>query len=262
MIKFSHRISLFLLAITVFACGRSYLPGFNFRSFDDTPVEELARAVEDNDAEAIEEFLAANPDLIDYQEQKFGHTLLFLAVVNGKRDAAESLLENGSDLLIKGYSDSSDVLMTLCEGYGDNECDTGMLNLLLKYHPNLDTYCYIRGTKIPLLCKAASSIFRCKLFIETLVNTGADVNYNPDNVVGLSPVLEALYLDRLDLAHYFLVDCKAIIPDTLFLRPHTDTSKIPVSITMLLNEQDYSKEPQQQKLKQEILDYVKSQGKE
>lgn len=252
-----------MVLFTFPGCRDGYLPGFNFRSFDNTPVADLAKAVEDNDPEAIEEFLSAHPDLIDYQDNKFGHTLLFLAVVNGKRQAAETLLEHGSDLLIKDYSDSADVLMTLCEGYGTNECDTGMLNLLLRYNPDMQTYCYSdQGDKVPLLFRASQSMFTCKLFIEMLVNSGADVNYNPDNVIGLSPVCGTLMLDRLDLARYFLIDCKAEIPDTLFLRPHTDDHKIPVSITMLLNEQDYSKEPQQQKLKQEILDYVQSQGKQ
>lgn len=258
-VAFALIFGIFLLS----GCGGGYLPGFNFRSFDQTPVEELSDAVEANDAEAIEEFLKTNRVLIDYQDEKWGHSILFLAVVNDRYEAAKTLLENGANLLIRDYSDSSDVLMTFCKGYGQNECDTAMLQLLLAHHPDLHTYdINDRGEKVPLLLRASDSMFRCKRIIEMLVNAGADVNDYSREEPGWSPICTALLLERLDIARYYIIDCNADIPDTLFLRPHTDTHKIPVSITMLLNEHDYSKQAQQQRLKQEIIDYLQSQGKE
>ncbi len=246
----------------ILSCSEGYLPGFDFNSFEATPVEELADAVEADDPDAIAEFLLQNKKLIDYQEQEFGHSVLFLAVVNHKYNAVKSLLGHGASISLKDYSDSSDVLMTLCKGYGDNECDTTMLGILLQDNPDLRTFCYdSQGNRITLLCKASDSMFGCMSFIQMLVSAGADVNYNPENKPDCSPVCAALLVDRLDLARYYLIDCKAEVAEYLFLRPQGD-ARVPVTITQFLNEQSYASDPKQQQLKEEILAYLKSIGKE
>lgn len=243
------------------SCGHEYLPGFDFTSFNGTPVEELAKAVEDDDAAAISSFVKENPGLVDYQETEFGHSVLFLAVVNQKYNAVKSLLDNGASLSVKSYSDSSDVLMTLCNGYGDTECDTVMLNLLLKYSPDLRSIHYdSQGNGIPLLRTAAKSGM-CIVFIKTLVAAGADINYLPNNEADDSPIAAALMQDRLDLVKYFLIEEQAKVPAYCFIRSEK-TGPDSITVTRLLNEQDYSRDPKQQKLKQEILTYLQSAGKQ
>lgn len=259
--KFTIFIIRIGLILFVTSCGHEYLPGFDFTSFYGTPVEELAKAVEDDDAAAISAFVKENPGIVDYQETEYGHSVLFLAVVNQKYNAVKALLDNGASLTMKSYSDSSDVLMTLCNGYGDTECDTVMLNLLLKYSPDLRSVHYdSQGNRIPLLRTAAKSGM-CIVFIKTLVAAGADIDYLPNNEADDSPIAAALMQDRLDLVKYFLIEEQATIPAYCFIRSEK-TGPDSITVTRLLNEQDYSRDPKQEKLKQEILTYLQSAGKQ
>lgn len=256
-------ILIVIVLLKATSCSNNYLPGFDFDSFDETPAAELADAVEADDTEKIQEILKQNKSVVDYQEPKFGHSLLFLAVVNNKYNAARALLDNGARTDLKSFTDSSDVLMTICEGYNDNLCDTAMLNLLLRYKPNVNSHCYSSGrSKITILFKASERTFMCLSFIKTLVDNGADVNYWPENNPALSPIASAMLMSRLDIVHFYLIDCKANIPQYVTLRPGKDDIKTPITITQMLNEHDYSNDPKRQKLKLDILNYLKSIGKE
>jgi ankyrin repeat protein len=263
MRNFLLGLSCFWGALLITSCNQSYLPGFDFASFEETPVEDLAEAVENDDPEDVTAFVVQNANLIDYQDSEFGHTLLFLAVVNHKFSAAKALLDHGADLSVKSFSDSSNVLMTLCSGYSDETCDTAMLSLLLHYNPDLNSYRYdSQGNQISILFESSQRALVCLSFIKMLVRNGADVNYWPQNRAELSPVAAALLVNRLDIVRYYLIDCKAEVPSYVTLRPEREGVNTPISITQMLNEQDYSRDPAQQRIKGEILTYLSSIGKE
>lgn len=250
----------FIVMVMLCSCGESYLPGFSFNLFEGTPAENLADAVEDDDYYAVLAALKSNKNIIDYQEGEFGHSLIFLAVVNGKYDAAKALLEQGANLSLKSYSDSADVITTLSNGYYTSDCDTQMLNLLLKYSPNLYTLSYTeRGDSISLLSTAISS-GTCLTYISALINAGVDVNYTPDRTADGSPVSVAILGDRLDVAYFLLVEMRAAVPEYCALRPHGD-EHVPITITQMLSEQDYSNDPDKMVYKDKIIEYLKSINK-
>jgi hypothetical protein len=61
---------------------KSKLTGGDYRLFQNTPAWDLAKAVQDENEKKINEILAKDPKLINYQEPKYGNTLLELAIMN------------------------------------------------------------------------------------------------------------------------------------------------------------------------------------
>lgn len=90
-------------------CTQNLGPGYEFSLFKNTPVAKLARAVEDQDTLEILQIL--NDEAVDpnYQESKFGRTLLHLAVGNGKIISSKLLLENGANPNLKSINNETAV---------------------------------------------------------------------------------------------------------------------------------------------------------
>lgn len=253
-------ICLFTLLTSLISCDGRYLPGFNFRSFDATPAEGLAKAVEADDYDAVTNTIKANPSIIDFQDDKYGHSLIFLAVVNQKYEAAKALLDNGADISIKDYSDSADVLMTICAGYMENKCDTKLLELLLKYNPDMNSVQYFQTDRPVSLLSTAISSDMCIPFIDQLIESGADVNYTPSGKASGTPVSTAVLYKRLDVAYYLLNKKNALVPEYCTLRPDKG-DYLPITITQILLENDYSSDSEQQEYKEKILAHLKALNK-
>ena len=65
--------------------------------YKDTSSWELALAVRDEDAHNIEKIVKDKPELLNYQDTKYGATLLLWAVGMEKYKSAETLLKCGAD---------------------------------------------------------------------------------------------------------------------------------------------------------------------
>lgn len=76
------------------------LKGDDYRLFQQSPAWELAKAVEDEDSEKVKEIVTANPELINYQESKWGMTLLMVSAARQQMGAFKILLDNGADVSI------------------------------------------------------------------------------------------------------------------------------------------------------------------
>lgn len=84
-------IILIVIACLLFSCSnlnrekivdKSELSGGDYRLFQNTPAWELAKAVEDGNTDKIDKIVSENPELINYQESKYGETLLMLTIMN------------------------------------------------------------------------------------------------------------------------------------------------------------------------------------
>lgn len=104
------------------------LLGTDYRLFQDTPVWVLAKAVEDNDAEKIKAEVINNKVNINYQESRFGNSLLMLAITNSQYETTEELLKLGADPNLKDFYRGTNAVIDAT----DNE-DPKYLKLLLKY---------------------------------------------------------------------------------------------------------------------------------
>lgn len=94
----------FVLACLLFSCSnmcrerivdKSELTGGDYRLFQNTPAWELVKAVEDGNTKKIDKIVPENPELINYQESKYGETLLMLTIMNQQLKSFKALLKNG-----------------------------------------------------------------------------------------------------------------------------------------------------------------------
>src|SRR5471030_3301290 len=63
----------------------------NVNIYRDTPAWDLAIAVRDEDTNAIEKIVKDKPELLNYQDPKYGATLLLWSVGMEKYESAEAL---------------------------------------------------------------------------------------------------------------------------------------------------------------------------
>ena len=92
--------SILLLSVLLASCDMlsadNYI-GMDYRNFNGTIAENLAKAVICEDVEDIKEEVIDNKIPVDYKDPNYGLTMLHLAVLNEKEKSVETLLELGSD---------------------------------------------------------------------------------------------------------------------------------------------------------------------
>ena len=93
---------------------KSELTGGDYRLFQNTPAWELAKAVEDGNTNKIDKIVSENPELINYQESKYGETLLMLTIMNQQLKSFKALLKNGADVNIHDTFDGTSPLIEAC----------------------------------------------------------------------------------------------------------------------------------------------------
>lgn len=248
------------------ACSFSqYLPGFDFKLFDSTPVSQLSKAVERQDIKSIEQILSDTTIKVDYQEPKFGHTLLMLAVANGKYESVKCLLEHGASPNLRVTSDINDNCMIIGAKYGSCP-DTLIYDLLLQYGGDINTIQRIDKTNSPNpslvistpLIEAIGSW--CDEMVYYLLRHGANPNLYTQHE-GYGAISEALILDQLDIASYLIHYKGIVIPKYILIRPALgNRQEQKLSITDLLNENHYEEGTENYRLKNEIIQYLASKG--
>ena len=100
----------------------------DYRLFQDTPAWILAKAVEDDNLEKIKKEVIDNKVDINYQESRFGKSLLMLAIINNQYNTSEELLKLGANPNLKDFYRGSNAIIDA--SYIE---DSRYLKLLLKY---------------------------------------------------------------------------------------------------------------------------------
>lgn len=198
--------------------------------WNETPVQNLASAVNNQNVKQIEKLAKEQPDIINYQESQFGMTLLLWSVGMEKYEAAKALLECGADPNIIGTWEGGTALYRAA-GYSfidtDAKKDAKYVKLLLEYgadpnigfigndHNNSDEI----GTT-PLMASIGCGIEKTK----ALVEVGADINYRLPS--GKTASIMALDMggpnttfEAMLYAHYLIVEkgAKVTEPYSAFL---------------------------------------------
>jgi len=264
-----------LLSFFLFSCDEPELPGYKYSLYEDTPVYELALAIKDDDSSWVNSILKDTTIDVNYQETKFGKSLLEVAIVNQKKKAFLSLLENGANPNLRGldvgHSIISTPFITSCMSGGAKPffCNTYYMEQLLIYGADPNSY-EIRITpdglshQINALLIAISKKSEvgddCIEPIRLLIKSGADIDECTD-IEGYGAITKSLILDRLKIAKYLIVNQKATILDTVYIRRKGTPEEHALSISDLLLEEDYINEPGKRRSKLEILNYLDSIGK-
>ncbi|MET3036155.1 ankyrin repeat domain-containing protein [Chryseobacterium sp. NRRL B-14859] len=212
---------LFSLLLVVVSCNKidrdkkvdkNKLLGADYRLFQDTPAWELAKAVWDNDVNKIDEEVKKSPQIINYQEKKFGNTLLNLSVYNDNYKGFKELLKLGANPNISDSMHCSSPLITACESFDDK---TKYAEELVKYKADVNYVECSSGRNKQKTNRTALILAsdRGNLdMVKLLVKNEAKINYtNPNDEDALSL---ATLSKNYDVVLYLLqqgADCKIML---------------------------------------------------
>ncbi len=251
----------FLAAIMIilFSCNnretmvdKSELLGDDYRLFQNTPAWELAKAIEDENEDKINELINKDRKLLDYQEPIFGSTLLMLTIKNQQYKSFEVLLKNKASTKIHDTYEGSSALIEACSS---KHYDVKFAKLLLEYGANVnDVQVDIDNegkTRTPLMLASKTGNLN---LVELLVKKGADLNYK--NKHNQSAFSESIMTSRYNVAYYLLVngiDYKTPI----FFREEQGKEMFLVDI---LREEFLDLDTKEYEYKMKIVDFLKSKG--
>lgn len=197
----------------------------NIKIYKDTPAWKLALAVKSENKKKIENIVEKEPQLLNYQDPKYGATLLLWSVGNEKYKSAETLLKCGADPNIATTTYGKTPLF-LAAGYSwvdyAAKKDAKYVELLLKYGANPNQN-YIGGDEndtstepgtSPLMESIGCGMEKTK----ALAEGGADINYKTPS--GETAAICALQeggpnatLEAMEYAYYLIVEKKAKVLD-------------------------------------------------
>ena len=240
---------------------KSKLMGNDYRLFQSTPAWTLAKAVEAGDIKKINEEILQKKASVDYQESRFGKTLLMLAITNSQYDSAKTLLELGANPnLHDTFKGETPIIVA-----ADND-DPKYLKLLLAYKgdPNSIENVF-SGPKKRINSERNSALTACISAIDgkndlekvkLLVEAGADINYTKKGIIQ-TVFAEALMLEKMDVALYLIekgADYTKSITSTV-LEGGDD-----VSVLQILRNSIIDLDSEQYKKKMELVAFLKSKG--
>jgi len=222
------------------------LLGDDYRLFQKTPAWELAKAVEDNKIQKIQKILNDDPNLVNYQESRFGETLLMMTISNRQFETFKFLLEMGADVSIANTYHGSTALIEVCKHLGD----VNYVTELLKYGADVNhieigprkKYNSTRNTALIAACR-----FGHKDVAKVLVKEGAEINFKDE--FGNSALSACLYSEEYDLTLYLLKN-GVDYSEPIFYR---DTENKNYYIRDMLKE---NSRPQHQEQIREIIFYL------
>lgn len=262
------KLKLFTFSLVIFyflfGCSNE-LKGYTFDLFDETPLEELAEAAEEEDIEEIIR-IGKNIKNINYREKKFGKTLLMLCVANYRIKSAEQLLKLGANPNLKSYSHDESAFMISCNYLSTiTECDLKMVKLIHKYGGEVNK-CQIdtnNGNWIyasPLMLSIPAYPENCMDISKYLIQNGAKIDTSfgkPNNCA----VNHAVMMGQYELACYFIIDKKARLPEYFIILNEGEKNEKKYSLYEYLTTFDddlIADFPECKKYRQKLINYLEN----
>ncbi len=240
------------------------LTGGDYRLFQNTPAWDLAKAVQDENEKKINEIVSKDPKLINYQEPKFGNTLLMLTIMNQQIKPFKTLLENKADVNIHNTYEGTSALIEACSF---KQYNTKFAEILLQKGANVNDVQTDKTEpdKVKTALMKAAKTGKLDLVV-LLVKHGADVNYQ--NEYEQSALSESAIIDRYEISYYLLQN-GADYKRPIFYRPDysipsekqnpNDKGK-PMHLVDVLREDFFEFDTDEYKYKMQIVDFLKSKG--
>lgn len=240
--------------------------------FKDTPAWDLAKVLEKSNLRKAKEMLSYNGDLIDYQDPEFGTTLLMRAVLTENYKTVEFLLENGANPNIVAEIGGTALFDAVSHSWKDvtSNQNPRFVKIMLEYgaDPNIpfcapeaeETISPIECGTSPLMHATQRGVEKAKL----LVDAGAEIDYKTE--LGKTAAIKALLNEKVDVAHYLIVEKKARVDEPYYFYDLFDKSKInhekPHYPIELLENWLFDLGSEEHKLKMEIVEEFKRQGQD
>ena len=199
----------------VFSCGtgkvhKENVTGDDYELFRGTPVWDLALAAKSQDVNEIAKIASSKKVNIDYQEPKYGETVLMLTVLNNQKASCQALLNSGANVSIHNRYNGSSAIIDAAGLNTDDSSSVEMLRLLVKFNANVNDIeegprqegNSVRYSVLMRACSNINNIFSPLSKVIFLVEHGADVNYkNEYNQTALS---KSVLTENLDVVLYLL----------------------------------------------------------
>jgi hypothetical protein len=232
-------------------------PGYKCFLFENTPNWKLAQAVESEDTSELFKIVKTDKIDINFQESRFGKTLLMFAVGNDKEKSTEALLKLGANVNLRDSMDTQAIheaanYITL------KRHSLNILNLLISYRVDVNAVSHGGPYPVPLE-SAVASLSCAKLLLENgaklYYKSSSDTIYNTYNIWFSIFLLN--YDSSIFVARYLIVDKKMLIPNPITV---TTGKHSPIDVFGMLNKLDFSNEPKKQEAKEEIINYLHKIG--
>ncbi len=240
--------------------------------FKDTSAWDFAKALEKSNLKKAKEILSDNGDLVNYQDPEFGTTLLMRAISTESYQTVEFLLQNGANPNIVAETGTTALFRAVSHSWKDVTVNTDprFVKILLEYgaDPNIN-YCSpkMEGQTDPIECGTSPLMHATQRGLEKvklLVEAGAEINYKSE--LGKTAAIKALLNEKVDVAHYLIVEKKAKVSEPYFSFNLFDESKInyekPHYPIELLENWLFELGSEKHKLKMEIAEEFKRQGQD
>ncbi len=188
----------------------------DYRLFKNTPAWELAKATRAGNTDKMNAIIKENPDIINYQESKYGQTLLMLTILNQQYKPFKTLLNNNADVNIHDYYDGSSAIIKSVEYPWSS---IRFVDALVSKGANINDIeigerRVGNSTRKSVLIAAVSS---GKIdLIRYIIGRGANINYY--NEFDQSAFSKAIMLGKYEIS-YFLLQNGADYMKPIFFRP-------------------------------------------
>ncbi len=193
---------------------------------NDSSLDDLLRAIENEDTVSIKKHLISNPELLNYTDTVDVYkTPLIRAVAYRKKASVMVLLDLGANPNVISVKNWTPLLAAINYGIYDNyefNQDSSYVELLLKYGAN-PNYEYIQPPAFTgehnvdeksMLMSAISPINSGIEKVKLLLEYGADVNYK--NSLGQTAAIYALKDADVEVAYELIVKRNANIGEAYF----------------------------------------------
>lgn len=233
---------------------KATLTGSDYRLFQNTPAWELAKAVQDGDEKKINEIIAKGPALINYQDPKYGSTLLMLTIMNQQMRSFKILLADKADVNIHDTFSGTSALIEACS---EEEYDPKYAEILLEHGANVndaETGRRKEGNSTRFTPLMAASREGNLALVKMLVKKGADVNYR--NEFKQTALSECVLVDKLNTA-LFLLQNGADYKQPLFYRPEENREMYLVD---MLREEMCDLDTGEHNDKMKVVEFLKEKG--
>lgn len=255
--------------------------------FGETLAWELALAINEEKTSKIKEIIKSNPEIIDFQDPKYGATLLLWSVGKDKYKSTKALLECGANTEIGTFDIGETPLLVASETlWGNTPNNIKYVKFLLKYgaDPNkpykdtrkIESLPYVPfipwmgiTSKTPLIMSIGNGIEVTKMLVEA----GVDINYKTPRF-GETAAMNAIQDGSSSVsmtstrtvipeyAYYLIVEQKAklIHDNDETMNADVKNSSSNTDFVAELRYWIYILDSKEYKIKMEIIDEFKKQG--
>ena len=233
----------------------------DYRIFKDTPAWDLAKAVRDADTAEIRYQILEKKIPVNYQEQKYGESMLSIATYQNNIKSVKKLLELGANPNLYVDTINSSGYNPVIESCKYKKISVEILKLLMDFGGNPNSVTkgvnkngnIVHPLRISAMEEAASSGEIEK--IKVLMDYGADINFSPDRDYDTDPLRKSLLTEHMNIA-LFLLEHGAKY-DKEYLNPFTKNKE---NILYILRKIDLPLDSEEYKFKLKIIDFLKEKG--